>query len=92
MFKVTLIELIVVENFIRYMGSSDIHFIHNDFFASHTAFCYIVIVNHLGKKKDWVCMNRLYSSVVEHSSRTQEVPGSNPDGRKLFRNFRDFFY
>ena len=43
---------------------------------------YLVIMKHLGLKKVWVCMNRLHSSVAEHSLRTQEVPGSIP-GRSL---------
>ena len=59
-------------------------------FASPTVFCYdksplkhpfvtyVVIVKHLAKKKVLVCMNCLYSSVVEHSPRTQEVTGSIP--------------
>lgn len=41
-------------------------------------------VKHLGKKKFGVCMNRLHSSVVEHSLRTQEVPGSSPAGGENF--------
>ena len=51
----------------------------------------LVIVKHLGKKKFGVCMNRLHSSVAEHSLRTQEAPGSNPTGGTLSKNKKSFF-
>ena len=36
-------------------------------------------------------MNRLHSSVVEHSLRTQEVPGSSPAGGENFLQISNFF-
>ena len=45
---------------------------------------YLVIVKHLGKIKDLVCMNCLYSSVVEHRLAKAEVRGSILTVGKLF--------
>ena len=55
---------------------------------------YYIFSDHetFGLKKLLVCMNRLYSSVVEHSLRIQEVPGSNPImGGNSFVTFAIFF-
>ena len=53
---------------------------------------HFVIVKDLGKKKVRVCMNRLHSSVAEHSLRTQEVPGSNPIVGETIAKFQVFFF
>ena len=52
-----------------------------------------MIMNHLFYEKFGVCINRLHSSVVEHSPRTQEVPGSNPAGGETsFKKIKIFFF
>ena len=84
-------------NLRSFLGSSDIHFIITTYLRHilHSAILkapfvtYLVIVKHFGKKKDRDCMNRLYSSVVEHSLRMQEVPGSIP-GRGIIETISKF--